>query len=85
MSRITNDDPVDNVFLATLEVYELHETIEFNYHGPKVVPKNKTPETICMINTIGIIWSRHLFHGLLDSGPSCCLIKKIIFTTRSHP
>ncbi len=74
----TDDDSVGNAFIASLEVYEVFDDddIEYCFHGPKVIPKNETPATICMVNTIGAICSRRLFRILLDSGASCCLIKK---------
>jgi hypothetical protein len=69
MSSTTDGDSVGNVSLATIEVYELHKDIKFNHHGPKVVPKNETPETICTVNTIGAIHSRCLFCIPLDQVP----------------
>ena len=68
----TDDDSVGNASLATLKVYEVFgDNIQFCFHGPKIIPKNETPATICMVNTIGAIHSRRLFHILLDSGASC--------------
>ncbi len=59
-----------------LEVYQLHEDeIGFNYRGPKVLPINETPVTICTINTIGCLRSRKLFRCLLDSGSTSVVIK----------
>ena len=61
----------------TLEVYAMHEDeIGFNYRGPKVLPINETPVTICTANTIGCVRSRKLFRVLMDSGSSGCLIKR---------
>ena len=74
----TDDDSVGNALTASLEVYEVfdEDDIEYCFHGPKIIPKNETPATICTVNTIGTIRSRRLFRILLDSGASCCLIKK---------
>jgi hypothetical protein len=44
------------------------DDIEYCFHGPTVIPKNKTPATICTVNTIGTICIRQLFHSLLVSG-----------------
>ena len=52
------------------------EDITFNYRGPKVLPKNETPVTIAICDTIGTLKSRKLFRILLDSGSNACLIKK---------
>jgi len=72
----TDDDSVGNASIASLEVYEVFDDdIEFCFHGPKIIPKNETPATICTVNTIGAIHIRQLFCILLDSGASCCLIK----------
>ncbi len=73
----TDDDSVGNASIASLEVYVVfNDDIEYCFHGPKIIPKNETPATICMVNTIGAIHSRRLFRILLDSGASCCLIKR---------
>jgi hypothetical protein len=73
----TDDDSVGNASIALLEVYEVFDDdIEYCFHGPKIIPKNETPASICMVNTIDAIRSRRLFRILLDSGASCCLIKK---------
>ena len=48
----------------------------YSYHGPKVIPKNECPATICTANTIGLVRSRKLLKVLFDSGSSGCLIKK---------
>ena len=59
------------------EVYQLHEDeIGFNYRGPKVLPINETPVTICTANTIGTLRSRKLFRVLMDSGSTACWIKE---------
>jgi hypothetical protein len=72
----TDDDSVGNASIASLEVYEVFDDdIEYCFHGPKIIPKNETPATICMVNTIGAIHIRQLSRILLDSGGSCCLIK----------
>ena len=74
----TDNDSVGNASIASLKVYEVfdEDDIEYCFRGPKIIPKNETPATICIVNTIGAIRSRRLFHILLDSGASCCLIKK---------
>jgi hypothetical protein len=77
MCDVTDDDSVGNASIASLEVYEIfdEDDIEYFFHGPKIIPKNEfSPATICTVNTIGAIRSRRLFHILLDSGASCCLI-----------
>ena len=67
----TDDDSVGNASIALLEVYEVFDDdIEYCFHGPKIIPKNETPATICTVNTIGAIRSRQLFRILLDSGAS---------------
>jgi hypothetical protein len=76
MSSSTDDDSVGNISLTMLEKYVLDEDIEFNYHGPKVVPQNKAPGTIFTVNTIGTLHCRLLFCILLDSSFSCCIIKR---------
>ena len=61
----------------TVEVYALHsDEIGFNYRGPKVLPINEMPVTICTANTIGSVRSRKLFRILFDSGSSGCWIKR---------
>ena len=50
--------------------------MEINYRGPKILPKNETPATICTANTIGLLSSRKLLRVLLDSGSNACLIKR---------
>ena len=76
-STLADDDSVGNASLASLELYEVFDDdIEYCFHGPKIIPRNETPATICTVNTIGAIRSRRLFRILLDSGASCCLIKK---------
>ena len=73
----TDNDSVRNTSIILLEVYEVFDDdIEYCFHGTKIIPKNETPATICMVNTISAIRSRQLFRILLDSGASCCLIKK---------
>ena len=52
------------------------DDIEFNYHGPKVIPWHETQVTICTANTIGAVRSRQLFMVLFDSGSNVCMIKK---------
>ena len=60
-----------------LEVYALHsDEIGFNYRGPKVLPINETPVTICTANSIGCVRSRKLFRVLMDSGSSSCWVKR---------
>ena len=56
----TDDDSVGNASIASLEVYEVFndDDIEYCFHGPKIIPKNETPATICTVNTIGTIRSR---------------------------
>jgi hypothetical protein len=77
MCDTTDNDSVGNSPIASLEVYEVFDDdIEYCFHGPKIIPKNDTPATICTVNTIGAICSRQLFRILLDSGASCCLIKQ---------
>jgi hypothetical protein len=77
MCDTTDNDSVGNASIASLEVYEVfNDDIEYCFHGPKIIPKNETPATISPVNTIGTICSRQLFCILLDSGASCCLIKK---------
>jgi hypothetical protein len=74
---ITDDGSEGNASIASLEVYEVFDDdIEYCFYGPKIIPKNETPESICTVNTIGAIRSRQLFRILLDSGASCCLIKR---------
>ena len=76
-STIADNDSVGNASLASLEIYEVfNDNITYCFHGPKIVPWNETPATICTFNTIGTIHSRQMFRILLDSGASCCLIKK---------
>ena len=61
----------------TLDVYEVYDDeILFNYRGPKVLPINETPVTICTVNTIGCLRSRKLLRVLFDSGSMGCLIKR---------
>ena len=73
----TDNDSVGNASIALLEVYEVfNDNIEYYFHGPKIIPKNETPATICMVNTIGTIHSKQLLPILLDSEASCCLIKR---------
>ena len=62
--------------ISSLEAYPLDaDEVIYNYRGPKVLPKNETPVTICIVNTIGLVRSRKLFRVLLDSGSNKCLIK----------
>jgi hypothetical protein len=71
-----DDDSVGNASIASLEVYEVfNDDIKYCFDGPKIIPKNETPASICSVNTIGAINSRQLFHILLDSGATCRLIK----------
>jgi hypothetical protein len=68
---------VGNASLETLKVYQLEaDEMEINYRGPKILPKNETPATICTANTIGLLRSRKLLRVLLDSGSNACLIKR---------
>ena len=56
-----SDSSAGDASLDTLEVYQLDaEDITFNYRGPKVLPKNECPATICTANTIGALRSRKL-------------------------
>jgi hypothetical protein len=70
MCDTTDDDSVGNALIASLEVYGIfdEDDIEYCFHGPKIIPKNETPATICTVNTIGAIRRRLLFHILLESG-----------------
>ena len=74
---------------ASLQTIEVHavdsEDITFNYRGPKVLPKNETPVTIAICDTIGTLKSRKLFRILLDSGSNACLIKKSALPTGVIP
>jgi hypothetical protein len=65
----TEIDSVGNTSIASLEVYEVfdEDDIEFCFHGPKIIPKNETPATICTVNIIGAIHSKQLFGILLKS------------------
>jgi hypothetical protein len=55
----TDDDSVGNASIASFEVYEvIDDDIEYCFHGPKIIPKNETPASICTVNTIGTIRSR---------------------------
>ena len=66
-----------NASLDTLDVYQLDANeCYYNYRGPKVLPKNECPATICTADTIGLVRSRKLLRVLLDSGSSACLIKR---------
>ena len=66
-----------NASLDTLDVYQLDaDECYYNYRGPKVLPKNECPATICTADTIGLVRSRKLLRVLLDSGSSACLIKR---------
>ena len=76
-STIADDDSVGNASIASINLYKVfNDDIEYCFHRPKIIPRNETPATICTVNTIGAICSRPLFRILLDSGASCCLIKK---------
>ena len=70
-----NDISTGNAFALTHYAADL-DKIEFNSHGPKVIPRHETPVTICTANTIGALCSRWLFRVLLDSGSNVCMIKK---------
>ena len=48
-----------NAFSLTHYAADLDD-IEFNYHGPKVIPWHETPVTICTAKTIGAVRSRWL-------------------------
>ena len=73
---LTYDDiSTGNAFSLTHYTADLDE-IEFNYHGPKLIPQHETPVTICMANTKGAVLSRWLFRVLFDSGSNVCMIKK---------
>ena len=60
MCHDADDDSVGNALIASLEVYEVfnEDDIEYCFHGPKIIPKNETPATICTVSTIGAIRSR---------------------------
>ena len=76
-SSHTSDLSAEFDSISSLEAYPLDaEEITYNYRGPKVLPKNETPVTICIAGTIGLIRSRKLFRVLLDSGSNKCLIKR---------
>jgi len=66
----------ENATIETLQVYQIDDDFPVNYRGPKVLPKNETPATICTASTIGLVRSRKLFRVLLDSGSNACLIKR---------
>ena len=68
----------ENAFMYDeVDVYQLHEDeLGFNYRGPKVLPINETPVTICTANTVGTLRSRKLFRVLLDSGSTGCWIRR---------
>ena len=79
MSTVPCDGSVTsagNATIETLQVYQIDDDFPANYRGPKVLPKNETPATICTANTIGLVRSRKLFRVLLDSGSNACLIKR---------
>jgi hypothetical protein len=58
-STIADNDSVGNTSLASLAVYKVFDDdIEYCFHGPKIVPQNEMPATICTVNTIGSIRSR---------------------------
>ena len=67
-----DDVSTGNAFSLTHYATDLDE-IEFNYHGPKVIPRHETPVTICTANTIGAVRSRRLFRVLFDSGSNVCM------------
>ena len=73
-----SDCSAGNATLYTLEVYQLDtdEVCYFTYRGPKVLPKNECPATICTANTIGTLRSRKMLRVLLDSGSNSTLINK---------
>ena len=56
----TDDDSVGNASIASVEVYKVfdEDDIEYCFHGPKIIPKNETPATICMVNTSSATCSR---------------------------
>ena len=74
----SSDCSAGNATLDTLEVYQLDtdEVCYFTYRGPKVLPKNECPATICTANTIGTLRSRKMLRVLLDSGSNSTLINK---------
>ena len=73
----SSDNSAGNTNLDSIDVFEIDmDDIEFNYHGPKVLPKNEVACTICTVNTIGTLRSRHLFRVLFDSGSTVTLTKK---------
>ena len=77
VTTVIDSQSAGNATLNTLEVYQLEtDDVYYSYHGPKVIPKNECPATICTANTIGLVRSRKLLKVLLDSGSSGCLIKK---------
>ena len=63
MCNTISDDSPRNTYFVTLKACEVNDDdFKLCFHGPKVIPKNNTPATICIINTIGTICSRRLFH-----------------------
>jgi len=58
-STIADDDSVENASIASIELYKVfNDDIEYWFHGPKIIPRNETPATICMVNTMGAMHSR---------------------------
>jgi hypothetical protein len=58
-STIANDDSVGNASIASIKLYQVfNDGIKYCFHGPKIIPQNETPATICMVNTIGAIHNR---------------------------
>ena len=76
-----SDDSAGNASINTIDVYEIYDMndqdeIYFNFRGPKVLPINDTPVTICTANTIGTLRSRKMFRVLFDSGTNKVLINR---------
>ena len=58
MCDTTDDDSVGNASRPCLKCTFFNDNIKYCFHGPKIIPKNETPATICTVNTIGPIHSR---------------------------
>jgi hypothetical protein len=55
----------------------MNNTPWFNYHGPKIkIPKQESPMTICIADTIGTIRSWRLCWVLFDTGSNVSMIKR---------
>ena len=85
-NTIHSSSSTGNASTDTIDVYEIDTNdITFNYRGPKVLPRNETPVTIALCDTIGTLKSRKLFRVLLDSGSNGCLIKRSALPTGIIP